>query len=527
MSGLPLPWDEARFRRTVADARSRGEPLIELLQEAHPAFAGCSSQEVARRRGWIFVQLAKAPLQAGALPFLLEALQTGHEPYLLAATAHALRQAPIPDPRFGPCLLRAIDYLSQRDDFMDLACWGGVTEDDSGPTALNEVLQTLQWLAPHAEFDPETLLRLSQAPGIPEDLRRPLQDMLAYPGKERSNARDCCSPQLRWGRLPWNAAKAAQTALARFEDQDGVGRTWDEVFVGQVCLVGFFYTRCENPLKCSLTISKLSQVQQLLTEAGLDEQVRIAAISYDGDFDLPHRLRGYAHARGLQVNDHCHVLRTTQAPEEVRRFFDSGVNFVGRLVNWHRIELFILDAAGRPALTYQRLEWQPRDVLEDLREVLTARREPANLSKAPDVPAAIGTTPALLALFLALLPKCPICGATYLSLAGITALPYLEGWSRLWPMALALLLGNVSLLAWMARRSRRWMPVLVAATGAMIIAGPGLAWGSELGMLLGLAVSTAGSLLSVISKPASASTRAAGISASRDATFPIHARRTP
>jgi len=61
----------------------------------------------------------------------------------------------------------------------------------------------------------------------------------------------------------------------------------------------------------------------------------------------------------------------------------------------------------------------------------------------------------------------------------------------------------------------------------MLIAGPGLAWGSELGMLLGLAVSTTGSLLSVISKPANASTRATGSSASRDAAFPVHARRTP
>ena len=41
------------------------------------------------------------------------------------------------------------------------------------------------------------------------------------------------------------------------EDQDGARVTFGEFFAGKPSVVAFFYTRCDNPNKCSLTITKL------------------------------------------------------------------------------------------------------------------------------------------------------------------------------------------------------------------------------------------------------------------------------
>src|SRR6185295_11809896 len=78
-----------------------------------------------------------------------------------------------------------------------------------------------------------------------------------------------------------------------FEDQDGATVTFKEFFQGQPSIVVFFYTRCDNPLKCSLTITKLARIQKLLEEHGLADRIRTAAITYDPAFDLPQRIRGY------------------------------------------------------------------------------------------------------------------------------------------------------------------------------------------------------------------------------------------
>ena len=45
------------------------------------------------------------------------------------------------------------------------------------------------------------------------------------------------------------------------EDQDGRRLTFGECFVGAPTVAVFFYTRCTNPNKCSLTIAKLAQLQ--------------------------------------------------------------------------------------------------------------------------------------------------------------------------------------------------------------------------------------------------------------------------
>ena len=48
------------------------------------------------------------------------------------------------------------------------------------------------------------------------------------------------------------------------QDHKGDTITFKEFFHGRPSIVVFFYTRCDNPMKCSLTVTKLARIQKLL-----------------------------------------------------------------------------------------------------------------------------------------------------------------------------------------------------------------------------------------------------------------------
>ena len=104
----------------------------------------------------------------------------------------------------------------------------------------------------------------------------------------------CCQGETN-GPEPAPASAPVRGALApdrrppphtvELEDQDGRRLTFGECFVGAPTVAVFFYTRCTNPNKCSLTIAKLAQLQAAIQTASLAGQIKTAAISYDPAFD--------------------------------------------------------------------------------------------------------------------------------------------------------------------------------------------------------------------------------------------------
>jgi protein SCO1 len=159
-----------------------------------------------------------------------------------------------------------------------------------------------------------------------------------------------------------------------FEDHDGGTITFREFFPGHPSVVVFFYTRCENPQKCSLTITKLARLQNSLLERGLAEQIRTAAITYDPAFDVPERLRGYARNRGVLLNVNHRMLQAIAGISALRTHFKLGVNFVASLVNRHRIEVYLLDAAGGIAGSFQRVHWDEQKIVDRAVALLNEKR---------------------------------------------------------------------------------------------------------------------------------------------------------
>ena len=160
-------------------------------------------------------------------------------------------------------------------------------------------------------------------------------------------------------------------------------------------------------------------------------------------------------------------------------------------MNRHRIEVYILDSKGRVAASFERLHWDEQEVVDRAVEVLAEVKQ-----ERPRV-----TTPVLAtfaSIAVAFFPKCPICWAAYLSMLGVTGLSQIPYSPWLQPVLVVLMLGNI-VSVWLRGRATGCMtgPYLVTA-GALAIVLSKIASGSPKLAVLGIVLTLAGSLFSVV-----------------------------
>ena len=361
------------------------EQLADLLRENHLVYDQRGAATIVRMRGWVLLALARAELPDAALLFVLEELDAGVDPYLVAAAARALRSYPSPSPAFAPFVTRALTNIRYRDEPVSFENYGEYAVSSTGTSPVRELLATLTWLGPHAH---EVLHEIESLRGgiskkLMIDLDRAVE---AIRGGEQVDGPDtsdtCCtlpnglSSTSSWAIDSRCGCEAIESTV--FEDHNGATITFDKFFKGQPSIVVFFYTRCDNPLKCSLTVTKLANIQKLLEARGLADQINTAAITYDPAFDLPERLRGYGQNRGVRLDARHRLLRTIDGVSALCSHFNLGVNFIESLVNRHRIEAYILDAEGRIAASFERIHWDEQQVVDRTIEVLKEKSDETN-----------------------------------------------------------------------------------------------------------------------------------------------------
>jgi protein SCO1/2 len=491
---------EERFAAMVDEAA--GEPghhgrLLELLREDHPFYAERGTASTVRMRGWILVTFARTGLPDDALLFVLEELDTGVDPYLVAAAARALRSYPAPRAAFAPLIMGALANIRYRDERVSFEGYGAYAIGRNGTTPIAELLATLTWLGPHARAVLPELESLRQDVGVARKYAAQLDTAAAAITAGDSTDEDCCTlPGGLGAMLSWlPGARRSNDAVAKvaFEDQDGNALPFDELFRGQVSIVVFFYTRCDNPLKCSLTIAKLARVQQRLEERGLLARIQTAAITYDPAFDVAERLRRYGTERGLRFDARHRMMRTADGLDALRRHFQLGVNFIESLVNRHRVEAYILDRQGRVAASFQRLRWEEDELVARSVEVLLdAEPEPLPPASRKMALPMLGT---LASLAFAFFPKCAVCWAAYLSMFGIAGLSQLTYSPWLKPAFAALMLLNVASVWLRSRATHRMTGFYLVIAGALALLST-LQFGWKSAAVAGVALTMAGSLVS-------------------------------
>ncbi len=469
--------------------------LLPLLHEDNQLYAERGAATVVRMRGWVMLTLARTTLPDAALPFVLEDLDTGVDPYLVAAATSALRSYPSPNAAFAPFVVRAITNIRYRDERLSLETYGGFAIGTKGTTAVRELLATLTSLGPHARAVIPDLETLRTGPTALAKKYRPiLDDALNSIRAHSEETAGCCQlpdsvrDLFSWMRRTRSASTSIDSTV--LEDQNGNTLTFGEYFHGRPAIVVFFYTRCDNPLKCSLTITKLARIQKLLESEGLADQITTAGITYDPGFDLPERLLNYGRHRGIHFAPQHRLLRAPDGVDALRKHFQLGVNFIESLVNRHRIELYILDSKGQTAGYFGRVQWNEREVVDRAIEVLKETDNGSGLRVASPV---FSTA---VALGLALFPKCPFCWAAYLSLfgiAGVETIPY-SPWLQ--PVLAILLLSNLASIWFRARSTGRMLPFYLVTAGALTIIASKTFSGPSVASFLGVLLTLVGSLLS-------------------------------
>ena len=357
------------------------DELAALLPENLPMYEKRSAAEMGRLRGYLLAAFADTGLPDAALPYVIESLETGHIAYEVAGAAIGLRGLETPSVGVAASLLRAIDNLSGADATVSFESYKPAWPYAQPTTALTEVVRTIGHFGVRAEAaltELELLARQRERFPSPllEEMRRVLDEAGAGHGEPACDAAcECescgCVPAVELGSddsccadlaLPEQVQDHA-SMRAMLEDQDGRPESFEEFFRGKPSVVAFFYTRCDNPYKCSLTITKLAALQGSLEERGLAGALKVTAITYDPDFDLPNRLRLYGNDRGMQFGEDARFFRVTSGFQEIRRRFGLGVNYGPSTVNRHQTEVYVLDERGDTSASFTRLQWEVEAVL--------------------------------------------------------------------------------------------------------------------------------------------------------------------
>jgi protein SCO1 len=341
--------------------------LVELLPPDSPIYAGLGRGEAERLRGYAMAGLEGAQLPAHALASLFEELETGLNPYLVAAAAKAVRGAATPPGDAAALLLRAIQRIRRTDEIVAFDRFDAFVHDPAhGPpvTALMELMRTLAWLGAQARGSIEAMKAMKAAGGFSPAVAAELD--AAVEAVSAAAPLPCCAKTPAWPAVPLPQADLGAIEL---QDQDGAVASFAEAFYGRPTVLAFFYTRCMNPEKCPLTVAKLGRLQRRLAAEALEDEVNLAAITYDPAFDLPWRLRRYGTLLGLNFDARTRLWRTTGPFEPLRSGLDLGVGYGPATVNQHRIELFVLDEAGRVAEAILRRLWDEEEVLAALRRL--------------------------------------------------------------------------------------------------------------------------------------------------------------
>lgn len=338
------------------------QTFLELLDERHAIYRGVGTPAVTRMRGALLLALGDRALPTTALPFVLEELESAHDPWLTAVAAHILRNYPEPSASFAEPLLSALQYIRHRDEIVRLDITG---HSGTGPTttAIGEVLLAIGWLGQAGATC------LSRLEGLLAEEPGPVTSAMVTTAIDaiRSDDRvltadddptETTTPFL-------TPESAADISALRLQDHSGAELTFAGAFHGRPSIVVFFYTRCDNPAKCPLTMYRFGAMQRLLQQSGLGGSIGTAAITYDPQYDRADRLLQYAQSWGVEPSPGHRILRTLDAFSALSDYFSLGVNFsASGIVNRHQLEAFVLDRNGRIAHVVTRRRWDAAQLVQ-------------------------------------------------------------------------------------------------------------------------------------------------------------------
>jgi protein SCO1/2 len=134
---------------------------------------------------------------------------------------------------------------------------------------------------------------------------------------------------------------------------------------GKAFVLNFIFTRCQVATMCPASTIRMSELQELSREAGL-EQLHFVTITFDPEFDSPGTLRQYATGYGLE-NENFHLLTGTQElVDDLLRQFGIVTMEEDGTIN-HTMATLLVDANGRVAFRKEGSKWSTKEFLQEAR----------------------------------------------------------------------------------------------------------------------------------------------------------------
>ncbi|WP_339694974.1 SCO family protein [uncultured Roseivirga sp.] len=447
--------------------------LVDLLSERHSVYQERPSYQINRIKGYALASFKETGLPSSAISFVLDELQNGRNAYLVGAAARGLRGAKHPKAQYVSFLIQSVNNLKYHDDSFDLTVFKPEWPLNNPSSGRLEIFRTLQWLKGYAKAAlPELRSFLNKTEDFTPEMREVIRKTIKEIEEDKRDLDlSCCEIEnksktgISW---LWKGLHNVRS-IGNLEVQNEKGKfqSLQDVIDQKPTVVAFFYTRCMNPNKCTLTINKMGWLQKELTQIGLDSKVNLLAFTYDPSYDTPTKMRVFGENRGLVFGPNTHVLRTR--PEEfsvLSDFFQLGVNHVASTVNQHRIELFILNQYGRVATTYSRIQWTVEQVVSDLTKLVGRSLKRTWVSKILNTFQQV-VIPILVVFF----PKCPFCWAAYLSVFGISGLQSIPYSPWLLPLIIGVMVFNLVLLYRRAKARNGLFPFWISLIGTLLVGG--------------------------------------------------------
>jgi protein SCO1/2 len=498
----------AAFIDTVRQSPDRREILVDLLPERHSLYRDRGANQIIRIRGYILASFEYTGLPQSALIYVLQELESNLDAYVVAASAKAIRGMEHPTRQVVPYLLTAINNMMHMDDAISFEVYKTKGEIKNYTTAKNELLHTLSWLGAYAKEAIASLEQLQSgsiyyvSDKLKSDIDKTIQ---AINNDEREVESLCCNLNFKFSSSYDKGLKSFNPDILKtaLEDQDGKVVAFDQFFKHKPSVVAFFYTRCNNPNKCSLTITKLVQLRRGLEAEGIDKSLKISAITYDPGYDIPSRLKIYGENRGFAFDERNRFFRVEpENHEELIQYFKLGVNYSGSIINQHRIELFILNSEGEIAHSFTNLQWEIKEVTDAIKQAnndVRSIKKPKHYVNSYISNVFRNTWSVMPAIVVAFFPKCPVCWAAYLSMFGIAGLNTIPYSPWLLPVFYGVMGINLIILYLFAKQRNGYLPFYVSLTGAIFLLGLGLTMKIKFCLYIGISLVFLGSLLNSFS----------------------------
>lgn len=348
--------------------------LLGMLREDHAIYRGRGASESERLRAFVLAGIVRAGLAESAMPYAMEELQTGMKPAGVAAAARCARLTTVRLDGLVTLLSEAFWRIRAVDEDVDLDHYPALEAATAMTTACGELIGALGNVAGGREAL-RVIASLCTSQGeLEEGEASALRAALA--GADDFTAAPFCCARASVEDVDLDLPSGSLSALSRteFENQDGERSQFWQIAQNRVSLVAFFYTRCDNPDKCSRTISMLSRARKAIEERLPDIDAVVLGITYDPDFDLPARLRRYGSDRGWRFDERNQLLRTTSDFGSLRTAMSLGVGYGAATVNRHRLELLLIDADGHLIEFRVRQLSNEHSIVDALCNHLTASR---------------------------------------------------------------------------------------------------------------------------------------------------------